>query len=136
MFNVLSGLQEGSHSVTVVSRAANTAQGPWVKGAVVITSGGKLTQLDKTANANAQSFRSAEFVFEDITGNSSTMYTTIYGSFEFETDWVDTTGLAADDYLTVVAGKMAKAAAGDLTNGLLVAKVISVASGIVKARTI
>ena len=113
MFNVLSGLQEGSRSVVVVSRASNGAT--FVKGDVVMTSGGKLN----AAAANNALF--CEFVFEDLTGNSSGKYTVIYGSFEAECDNIDDVGngagsgaIAADDPLSVYNGKMCKANTADL----------------------
>ena len=87
MFNVLSGLQEGSRSVVVVSRASNGAT--FVKGDVVVTSGGKLSA------AGAADAMFLEFVFEDLTGNSSGKYTVIYGSMEAETDNIDDTGSGA-----------------------------------------
>lgn len=113
MFNVLSGLQEGSRSVVVVSRASNGAT--FVKGDVVVTSGGKLSA------AGAADAMFLEFVFEDLTGNSSGKYTVIYGSMEAETDNIDDTGsgagsgaIVADSPLSCLAGKIVKGNTADL----------------------
>ena len=81
MFNVLSGLQAGSHSAVLVSRNGSAGL---VKGAVVMT--------DSTANHivaadnSTLSYPMVEWVFEDLTTQTSGKYTTIYGSFEGETD--------------------------------------------------
>ena len=123
MFNVLSGLQEGSRSVVVVSRASNG--GTFVKGNVVVTNGGKLTA------AVAADSPFVEFVFEDLTGNSSGKYTVIYGTMEAECDVLDdaTNGaIAADDKLVSVAGVIAKAAGADVTAGNFWGKCISVST--------
>lgn len=113
MFNVLSGLQEGSRSVVVVSRASNGAT--FVKGDAVVTSGGKLSA------AGVADAMFLEFVFEDLTGNSSGKYTVIYGSMEAETDNIDDTGsgtgagaIVADALLSTLAGKIVKANTADL----------------------
>ena len=133
MFNVLSGLQEGSHSVTIVSRDVNSGQGPFVKGQVVKSFGGKLSAAAST------DAKIAEFVFEDLTGQASGKLTTIFGSFEAETDQMDTVyngAPAADDYLVANGGKLAKAKAGDITAGTELAYCISVASGVYRFRTL
>lgn len=121
MFNVLSGLQDGSRSVVIVSRKVNS--GTFVKGNVVVTAAG--TGVQAAVNTD---YAFLEFVFEDLTGNSSGSLTTIYGTFEGETDQIDdaTNGaIAADSLLTAVAGKIAKAAAGDITAGNVWGKCIS-----------
>jgi len=122
MFNILSGLQEGSRSVTIVSRQANTGQGPFLKGNVVVTSGGKVSAASDT------SIPFHEFIFEDLTGNSSGQYTCAYGTMEAEVDQIDdsTNGaIVADCFLTAVAGVIAKASAADITGGLYFGKCIS-----------
>ena len=114
MFNILSGLQEGSRSVTIVSRQANTGQGPFVKGNVVVTSGGKVNAATDTDAPWV------EFVFEDLTGNSSGSYTCAFGTMEAETDQIDdsTNGaIGADNLLTAVAGKLARASVADVSAG-------------------
>jgi len=124
MFNILSGLQEGSHSVAIVSRAPNTSE-TFTKGMIAKSVGGKLT---KAATAD---YRLAEFVFEDISTQSSGKHTVVFGTFEAETDQIDdsTNGaIAADDYLTSVAGKLTKCSAGDLTSGYILARCISTAA--------
>lgn len=125
MFNILSGLQEGSRSVTIVSRQVNTGQGPFVKGNVVVTSAGKVSAASNT------DYKWVEFVFEDLTGNSSGQLTCAYGTMEAETDQIDdsTNGaIAADSLLTAVSGVMAKASASDITAGTYFAKCISAAT--------
>jgi hypothetical protein len=131
MFNILSGLQAGSHSVAVVSRANNSGQ-TFTKGMVAKSVGGKLT-----AATNAD-FRIAEYVFEDVTTQSSGKYTVVFGSFEAETDQIDdsTNGaIAVDDYLAPYAGKLAKCAAGDLTSGYICARVTGITAATVDNAT-
>jgi hypothetical protein len=121
MFNILSGLQEGSHSVAIVSRAPNTGE-TFTKGMIAKSVGGKLTK------ANEADYRLAEWVFEDISTQSSGKHTVVFGSFEAETDQIDdsTNGaIAANDYLAAVAGKLAKANAGDISAGNFVGVCIS-----------
>lgn len=123
MFNILSGLQEGSHSVTLVTR--ETASAAFVKGQVVKTDGnGKIVAAATSADHNV-----VEFVFEEPTSaNSSKTYSLVYGSFEAETDQIDdaTNGaIAGGDFVTCVGGKLAKAAAGDITAKTYCGKVIS-----------
>lgn len=123
MFNILSGLQEGSRSVAVVSRQSNGAT--FTKGNVVITSGGKLNP------ANAADAAFVEFVFEDLTGNSSGKYTVVFGTFEAECDQLDdvTNGaIAVDDKLVSVASIIAKAAPADVAAGNFWGKVVSVST--------
>lgn len=82
MLNVLSGLQEGSRSVVTVSRSGPAGL---VKGQVVATTG----TANTVALADSASFvvgASAEWVFEDLTTQTSGKYTIIYGRFEAETD--------------------------------------------------
>ena len=122
IFNILSGLQEGSYSVATVSRASTGAT--FVKGAVVKTDGsGTLV-----ACATSADYRQVEFVFEDLSGNSSKKYSVVFGVFEAETDQIDdsTNGaIGASDMLTCVSGKIAKASAGDLSSGAFFAKCIA-----------
>lgn len=111
MFNILSGLQEGSRSVVIVSRTVNS--GTFVKGNLVVTAGGTGVQA-----AVAADYDWVEFVFEDLTGNSSGKLTTVYGTFEGETDQIDdvTNGaITADSILSIVSGKIAKQSAADVT---------------------
>jgi hypothetical protein len=118
MFNILTGLQEGSHSVAVISRSPNTGE-VFTKGMVGKSVGGKLT---KATNAD---YRLAEYVFEELGTQTSGKYTVVFGAFEAETDQIDDTtngAIAVDDYLTVVAGKIAKCAAGDLTSGYIIGR--------------
>jgi hypothetical protein len=121
MFNVLSGLQDGSYSVTIVSRSSN---GPtYVKGNVVTTVGGKVSP------ANAADSAFVEFIFEDLTGQSSGKYTVCFGSLEAQCDQLDdvTNGaITIDDKLTSVNGIIAKATPADVTAGNFWGKVISI----------
>ena len=84
MFNILSGLQEGSHSVMITSRSGPAGL---VKGTVV--------QLTATSNTVAKADNSTigfggstGFVFEDLLSQTSGSYTVIYGTMEAETDQV------------------------------------------------
>jgi hypothetical protein len=118
MFNILSGLQEGSHSVAVISRAPNTGE-VFTKGMIGKSVGGKLTKATNADN------RIAEWIFEDISTQSSGKHTVVFGTFEAETDQIDETtngAIAVDDYLTAYAGKLAKCSAGDLTAGYQLAR--------------
>ena len=122
MFNILSGLQEGSRSVVVVSRQVTTGQGPFVKGNIVVTAAGKVSA------AGVSSIPFTEFVFEDLTGNSSGQLTCVFGSMEAETDQIDdsTNGaIVADCLVTAVAGVLAKASASDITANQYLGKCIS-----------
>ena len=122
IFNVLSGLQEGSYSVVTVSRASTGAT--FVKGTLVKTD----TSGTLVAAATSADYRQVEWVFEDLSGNSSKKYSVIFGAFEAETDQIDdsTNGaIGAGDLLTCVAGKLAKASANDLTAGAYLAKCIA-----------
>lgn len=125
MFNILSGLQEGSHSVTIVQRAAATGE-TFVKGQAVFTdTAGKLT---KSFGGDAtMTGRSVEWIFEDIANQASTKYTSIYGSFEAETDQVVSTAPVAGEYMKVdqTVGKMTKATLAADAN-LVVARCLSV----------
>lgn len=88
MFNVLSGLQEGSRSVVTVNRSGPAGL---VKGAVCMTTAASNT-VAKADNASALfAFPFAEFVFEDLTTQQSGKYTMIYGDMEAETDQYDGT---------------------------------------------
>lgn len=121
MFNVLSGLQEGSHSVVINQRSGPAGL---VKGAVVATSGTANTIAKADALVHGGF---AEFVFEDLAGQSSGKYTVISGKFEAETDQVAGTP-AIGNYLKVGtgadAGKLAvEATAGTPTLGT-VARVV------------
>lgn len=127
MFNVLSGLQEGSHSVTIVQRAAAGSE-TFVKGQVVFTdTAGKITKVSAGAGIEG---RAAEFVFEDIANQASGLYTVIYGSFEAETDQVVATAPVAGDYMKsdATTGKLTKATAPTdfATSALCIARCISV----------
>lgn len=125
MFNVLSGLQEGSYSVPTVQRGVAPGNA-FVKGSVVMTdNNGKFIPAAGPANASE-----VEFIFEDLTGNSSKKYTAIFGNFEAETDIVDETAGAINvgDFLTPLNGKLAKAGAADITAKNYCAKVTGTAA--------
>ena len=81
MLNVLSGLQEGSRSVVTVSRSGPAGL---VRGAVVNTTATANT-VAKADNSTA-AFNMYEYIFEDLTTQTSGKYTIIYGRFEAETD--------------------------------------------------
>lgn len=98
MFNVLSGLHEGSQSVVTVSREVNTGQGPFVNGQLVKTVAGKYTVATLPAEATQ-----AEFVFEGTSYQSSQKVTGLFGHMEAETDVYNGTP-AVDDLLTVGTG--------------------------------
>jgi hypothetical protein len=124
MFNVLSGLQEGSYSVATMSREA-TSPNTYVKGNVVIAdANGKLVPCNGTTTG----VRGVEFVFEDLSGQSSKKYTTVFGFMEAETDIVDesTYTIGNGDFLTAVAGKLVQAQAADITANRHFAKVTGV----------
>jgi hypothetical protein len=134
MFNILSGLQEGSHSVTIVQRSAATGE-TFVKGQAVFTDGsGKLT---KSFGGDASmTGASVEWIFEDIANQASTKYTSIFGSFEAETDQVVATAPVAGEYMKVdqTVGKMTKATlAADAA--LVVARCIKVTAASVDSAT-
>lgn len=122
MFNILSGLQEGSRSVVIVSRQVNSGQGPFLKGGIVVTSAGKVSAAAVT------DIPFIEFVLEDLTGNSSGQLTCAYGVMEAETDNIDdsTNGaITTDSLLTAVAGKLTTATAAEITAGQFLGKCIS-----------
>lgn len=127
MFNVLSGLQEGSHSVTIVQRAAAGSE-TFVKGQVVFTD--NAGKISKVTSGTGIEGRSAEFVFEDTANQASGLYTVIYGSFEFETDQVVATAPVAGDYVKAdcSVGKLTKATAPTdfATAALCIGRCISV----------
>ena len=81
MLNVLSGLQEGSRSVVTVSRSGPAGL---VKGAVVNTTATANT-VAKADNSTA-AFNMYEYIFEDLTTQTSGKYTCIFGDMEVETD--------------------------------------------------
>ena len=84
MLNVLSGLQEGSRSVVTVSRSGPAGL---VKGNLVATTATSNTvALADSGNANSAVGAALEYVFEDLTTQTSGKYTIIYGRFEAETD--------------------------------------------------
>lgn len=125
MFNILSGLQEGSHSVTIVQRAAAGVE-TFVKGQVVFAD---------TAGAISATFTGAagligkcvEWVFEDVANQASKMYTLVFGSFEAETDQMTATLPVAGDFLKadLATGKMTKATA-TTDDAIVIARCISV----------
>jgi hypothetical protein len=82
MFNILSGLQEGSQSVMITQRKGAAG---FVKGTVVsnTTVANTCAKADALAHGGA-----AEFVFEDLLSQTSGMYTVVTGKMEFETDQV------------------------------------------------
>lgn len=133
MFNVLSGLQEGSYSVPTVQRGVAPGN-VFVKGSVVMTdNSGKFVPATGPANASE-----VEFIFEDLTGNSSKKYTAIFGNFEAETDIVDETAPAGagepggainpGDFLTPKNGKLAKASSENIAAKNYCAKVTGTAA--------
>ena len=120
MFNILSGLQEGSRSVMLSTRTAATNQ---PRGTVVIGSTANTVVAADSADA-AFDARAIAWVFEDTTSQSSGKHTIAKGTLEAETDvftdaatagGADTGGtIAAGDYLTTgtttYVGKLCKAA--------------------------
>ena len=125
MFNVLSGLQEGSYSVPTVQRSVAPGN-VFVKGSVVMTdNSGKFVPATGPVNASE-----VEFIFEDLTGNSSKKYTAIFGNFEAETDVVDETAgeINIGDFLTPLDGKLAKADATAIAAKNYCAKVTATAA--------
>lgn len=117
MFNILSGLQDGSYSVPTVNRnlATGVAHSDIRRGKCVITDGvGNIKLATTPADA-----KFVEFVFEDQTGNSSKKYATIFGSFEAETNMVAPgVNFIPGDLLTCGAdGLMTKAADPDVAAG-------------------
>lgn len=85
MFNILSGLQEGSHSVMITQRKGAAG---FVKGTVVAntTTANTVVKADALVHGGA-----AEFVFEDLLSQTSGNYTVVAGKMEFETDQVSGT---------------------------------------------
>lgn len=81
MLNILSGLQEGSRSVCLVSRSGPAGA---VKGAVVCP--GATANTVALADSASMYGIDAEYVFEDTQTQTSGKYTTAYGRFEAETD--------------------------------------------------
>lgn len=101
MFNVLSGLQEGSHSVMITQRKGAAG---FVKGTVVAPNG---TVANSVAKADAVAHGGVvEFVFEDLLSQTSGMYTVVAGVFEAETDQVSGSP-AIGDFLTSGTGATA-----------------------------
>lgn len=86
MFNILSGLQEGSRSVMITQRSGVAG---FVKGTVVGMNG---TTANSVVKADAVAHGSlVEFVFEDLLTQTSGKYTVVAGTFEAETDQVSGT---------------------------------------------
>lgn len=95
MFNVLSGLQEGSHSVMVTSRPGPAGL---VKGTLVALTGsssdgsggyagsGTIAKFDTASSPYGLIGNAVGYIFEDLTTQTSGKYTVIYGSMEVETD--------------------------------------------------
>lgn len=95
-FNVNVGLTVPS-SATTISRQVNSGQGPFVLGSVVQAIGAKYSVCADPVKA--------EFVHEDLGGNSSGQLTCVIGKFEAETDQYDNTVAITDGaYLTVGTG--------------------------------
>lgn len=84
MFNILSGLQEGSHSVMITSRSGPAGL---VKGTVVQLTGTSNT-IAKSDNSTVGLGSSIGFIFEDLLSQTSGSYTVVYGVMEAETDQV------------------------------------------------
>ena len=126
MFNILSGLQDGSYSVPTVNRnlATGVAHSDIRRGKCVITDGvGNIKLATTPADA-----KFAEFVFEDLTGNSSKRYSTVFGSFEAETNMVAPgVNFVPTDMLTCGAdGLITKAADADVAAGNILGRVTAV----------
>lgn len=83
MFNILSGLQEGSHSVMITQRKGPASL---VKGMVVAntTVANTIAKADAIAHGGA-----VEFIFEDQATQTSGYYTVVTGKMEAETDQVN-----------------------------------------------
>jgi hypothetical protein len=96
MFNILSGLQEGSHSVMITQR---TGPAGLVKGTLVMAgagsgNAGKFAGVVKADNATVGMGSAVEFVWEDLTTQTSGAYTVASGKMEAETDQVSGTPAA------------------------------------------
>ena len=122
MFNVLSGLQEGSHSVMVTSRFGPAGL---VKGTAVATSGTGNT-IAKADNSTVGLGAAVEYVFEDLLTQTSGKYTVISGIFEAETDQVSGTPAVGTFLKPGTSG----------TAGLLVAATLSSDASLVCAKVV
>ena len=83
MLNILSGMQEGSRSVVTVSRSGAASL---TVGAVVMTNATSNTIQYADNASNLYYGPCSEWIFEDLTAQSSGKYTIVYGKFEGETD--------------------------------------------------
>jgi hypothetical protein len=125
MFNILSGMQEGSRSVVIVERSGPAGL---VKGAVVMTtaSGNTIALAD---NGSALWLdRAGEYVFEDLTTQMSGKYTCVYGYMEAETDQYSGT--------PAIGAFLKPGTAGGSTAGLLITATLPGDAALVCAKVV
>jgi hypothetical protein len=122
MFNILSGLQEGSHSVMITSRSGPAGL---VKGTLVQLTSTSNT-IAKADNSSIGIGSSAGFIFEDLLTQTSGTYTVIYGTMEAETDQVSGTP-AIGSYLKPGTST---------TAGLLIAATLPTDANLVNAQVV